>query len=56
MSRNLTIKDVARLSGFTIRTVSRVINDEGYVKEETRSKIKKIIKKLDMKQIYLQRI
>ncbi len=43
MSRNLTIKDVARLSGFSIRTVSRVINDEGYVKEETRSIIKKII-------------
>lgn len=44
MSNNLTIKDVAKLSGFSVRTVSRVINNEGYVKEETRVKIQEIIK------------
>lgn len=44
MSNNLTIKDVAKLSGFSVRTVSRVINNEGYVKEETRIKIQEIIK------------
>lgn len=40
-----TIKDIARLSGFSVGTVSRVINDHPDVSEETRKKIQKIIKK-----------
>lgn len=40
------IKDVAKLAGVGIATVSRVINNSGYVKNETRERIEKIIKDL----------
>lgn len=40
------IKDVARLAGCGIATVSRVINKSGYVKNETREKVEKVIAKL----------
>lgn len=39
-----TVKDIAEMSGYSVRTVSRVINDKPHVKDETRSKIKKILK------------
>ncbi len=38
------MKDVARMAGCGIATVSRVINKSGYVKKETREKVKKVIK------------
>jgi len=38
-----TIKDIARMSGFSVRTVSRVINNKPHVKDETRQKIHKIL-------------
>jgi DNA-binding LacI/PurR family transcriptional regulator len=41
-----TIKDVARLAESSITTVSRVINNTGYVKQETREKILYAIKAL----------
>ncbi|WP_066371951.1 LacI family DNA-binding transcriptional regulator [Neobacillus fumarioli] len=34
-----TIKDVARLAGVSVSTVSRVINDNGYVNAETRKNV-----------------
>jgi LacI family transcriptional regulator len=34
-----TIKDVARLAGVSIKTVSRVMNDEPHVTEETRARV-----------------
>jgi len=37
------IKDVAKKAGVGIATVSRVINNSGYVKKETREKIEKVI-------------
>lgn len=40
------IKDVAKLAGCGIATVSRVINKSGYVKNETRDKVEKVIKEL----------
>ena len=40
------MKDVAKLAGCGIATVSRVINKSGYVKKETREKVEKIIKQL----------
>lgn len=39
-----TIKDVARLAGCSIKTVSRVINDEPYVTEATRQKVQTAIR------------
>ena len=41
------IKDVARQAGVGIATVSRVLNNSGYVKKETRKKIEKIIKEIN---------
>ncbi|MFV0518644.1 MAG: LacI family DNA-binding transcriptional regulator [Lachnospirales bacterium] len=40
----MTINDIAKLSNVSIATVSRVINNNGYVKKETRKKIEDIIK------------
>lgn len=39
-----TIRDVARLSGVSIKTVSRVINHEPYVTDETRAKVQAAIR------------
>jgi len=41
------IKDVAKKAGVGIATVSRVINNSGYVKKETREKIEKVIKEIN---------
>lgn len=39
----MNIKDIANATGVSSATVSRVINNSGYVKEETREKILKVI-------------
>jgi LacI family transcriptional regulator len=44
-----TINDVARLSGVSKMTVSRVINDSGYVKMETRERVMEAIKALNFR-------
>ncbi len=41
--KKLTIMDIARLAGVSKKTVSRVINRSGLVKEETRDRILKIV-------------
>jgi len=41
-----SIKDVAKAAGVGIATVSRVINNSGYVKKETRLKVEKVIDEL----------
>ncbi|QMS84796.1 LacI family DNA-binding transcriptional regulator [Candidatus Xianfuyuplasma coldseepsis] len=41
-----SIKDVARKAGVGIATVSRVINNSGYVKQSTREKIEKVIQEI----------
>lgn len=43
--KRITLKDIARMSGFSEKTVSRVINEEKGVKKNTREKILKIIQK-----------
>ncbi|WP_432663209.1 LacI family DNA-binding transcriptional regulator [Wukongibacter baidiensis] len=43
----VTINDIAKAAGVSRTTVSRVLNDSGYVKEETREKIEKAIKELN---------
>ena len=44
---NATIKDIAAKSGVSVMTVSRVINNSGYVAAETREKVESAIKELD---------
>ncbi|WP_129408012.1 LacI family DNA-binding transcriptional regulator [Marinitoga lauensis] len=43
----ISIKDVAKEAGVSISTVSRVINNSAYVKEELRIRVEKAIKKLN---------
>ncbi|MBQ8995833.1 MAG: LacI family DNA-binding transcriptional regulator [Oscillospiraceae bacterium] len=43
----VTIKDIARVTGYIIVTVSRVINNKADVSEEARSRIENAIKELD---------
>ncbi|HEU8614920.1 TPA: LacI family DNA-binding transcriptional regulator, partial [Streptococcus pneumoniae] len=44
--KKVTIYDIARLSGFSPKTVSRVINGGVNVKEETYQAIQKVIEEL----------
>lgn len=41
------IHDIAKLSGYSAATVSRVINQRGYVSDKAREKIKSIIDQMD---------
>lgn len=50
MDKKVTIKDIARESGVSITTVSRVLNrKEGFYTPETKAKVKEAIKKLEYK-------
>lgn len=42
-----TIKDVAGAAGVSVATVSRVLNDNGYVHEDTRTKVMLAMEKLN---------
>lgn len=42
-----TIKDVARESGLTVTTVSRVLNNRGYISDDARKKVADAMKKLN---------
>lgn len=44
-----TIKDIARISGYSISTVSRVINNRSDVSEESKQKIEEIIRQTGFK-------
>lgn len=43
MNKNYSMKDIAKLSGVSVATVSRVINNNGRFSEETRKKVEQII-------------
>ncbi|UOR13757.1 LacI family DNA-binding transcriptional regulator [Halobacillus amylolyticus] len=43
----VSIKDVAKLSGVSVTTVSRVMNNRGYIGKETRLKVEEAMKQLD---------
>ena len=47
MARSVTINDVAKKAGVSIKTVSRVVNREANVREKTREKVMAAIKVLD---------
>ncbi|MDD2534488.1 MAG: LacI family DNA-binding transcriptional regulator [Eubacteriales bacterium] len=42
-----TLKDVAKIAGVTVTTVSRVLNNRGYISHDTRSKVMSAMKTLD---------
>lgn len=42
-----TIKDVAREAGLTVTTVSRVLNNRGYISDATRKKVHEVMIELD---------
>ena len=42
-----TIKDIAEMAGVSKATVSRVMNNSGYVAAETRAKIENLMKEYD---------
>lgn len=42
-----TLKDVAKETGLTVNTVSRVLNNRGYISEATRQKVYDAMKKLN---------
>jgi len=46
-NKRATIKDVAALAGISRQTVSRVVNDSGYVADETRASVEVAIKELE---------
>lgn len=43
--KRYTLKEIAILSGVSIKTVSRVVNDEKHVKKETKERVSKLLKK-----------
>lgn len=55
MDMRATIKDVSALSGVSIKTVSRVLNNEKYVREQTREKVQAAVKSLNFKPSYAAR-
>lgn len=42
-----TLKDVAKASGLTVGTVSRVLNNRGYISDKTRDKVYQVMKDLN---------
>lgn len=44
---SVTIRDVARVAGVSVKTVSRVLNDEPWVHADTRDRVLKAIRELD---------
>ncbi|MFA9463178.1 MAG: LacI family DNA-binding transcriptional regulator [Velocimicrobium sp.] len=43
----VTLKDVAKETGLTVSTVSRVLNNRGYISDETRKKVHETMKRLN---------
>ncbi|MGI2264821.1 LacI family DNA-binding transcriptional regulator [Staphylococcus cohnii] len=49
MKKNLSIKEIAKISGVSVATVSRVINQNGRFSKETEKKVLEVIKKNNYK-------
>lgn len=55
LKKSTTLSDVARNAGVTSMTVSRVVNQTGYVSEETREKVLRAVKDLNYRRNGLAR-
>ena len=42
-----TLKDVAKEAGLTVTTVSRIINNRGYISDKSREKVEQAMQKLN---------
>lgn len=42
-----TIHDIAKITGYSVSTISRVLNNHPYVSDEKRARVKAVIKDLD---------
>ncbi len=50
------IKDVAKLAGVSVTTVSRVLNNKGYISQDTYESVYRAIDQLDYVRIRLHEI
>ena len=55
LKKSVTLSDVARTAGVTSMTVSRVVNQTGYVSDETREKVLRAVKELNYRRNGLAR-
>lgn len=55
VKKSITLSDVAKAAGVTSMTVSRVVNQNGYVSEETREKVLRVVKDLNYRRNGLAR-
>lgn len=53
--KSVTLSDIAEMAGVTPMTVSRVVNQNGYVSEETREKVLHVVKKMNYRRNGLAR-
>ena len=53
--RVMNIKEIARRAGVSSATISRVLNNSGYVKEETRQKVLKAVDEYNYVQRHRQK-
>lgn len=51
MNTKVTIKDIARIAGVSVSTVSRAINDDNEVSKKTKEKIDAIIREQNYRQV-----
>ena len=49
----MTTKEIANIAGLSQKTISRVLNNEKYVKDETRKKYWRLLRNMVMNQIFL---
>ena len=54
--KSISIKDIAKLAGVSIATVSRVINRNGKVAPETEKKILQVMEENTMYPIFCQKV
>ena len=54
-NKKISVKDIARMAGTSVATVSRVINQNGRFSKETEQRVREIIEKYDYKPNQLAR-